>query len=68
MAWLAAAIAEALRVRGVPEPQATLAAQTGVTVFGVAYRQWLEEGEGRSLDDLEAEVLAEVRTLSLAAG
>jgi hypothetical protein len=39
-----------------------------VTVFGVAYRQWLEEGEGRSLDDLEAEVLAEVRTLSLAAG
>jgi AcrR family transcriptional regulator len=68
MAWLAAAIAEALRVRGIPEPQATLAAQTGVTVFGVAYRQWLEEGEGRSLDDLEAEVLAEVRTLSLAAG
>jgi hypothetical protein len=39
-----------------------------VTVFGVAYRQWLAEGEGRSLDDLEAEVLAEVRTLSLAAG
>jgi AcrR family transcriptional regulator len=68
MAWLSEAIAGALRVRGVPEPQATLAAQTGVTVFGVAYRQWLAEGEERSLDDLEAEVLAEVRTLSLAAG
>jgi AcrR family transcriptional regulator len=68
MAWLSGAIAGALRDRGVAEPQATLAAETGVTIFGVAYRQWLDEGEERSLSELEAEVLAEVRTLSLTTG
>ena len=64
MAWLSQGIAEALRGRGVGEPQATLAAETGVTVFGVAYRQWLAEGEERSLGTIEAEVLGEVRALS----
>ncbi len=64
MAWLSRAIAGALRDRGVAEPQATLAAETGVTVFGVAYRQWLTEGEERSLGELEADVLGEMRALS----
>ena len=64
MAWLSAGIAEALRRRGVPEPQATLAAETGVTVFSVAYRQWLADGEERSLAAIEVEVLGEVRALS----
>ena len=64
MAWLSAAIAEALRRRGIAEPQATLAAETGVTVFGVSYRQWLAEGEERSLAAIEDDVLREVRALS----
>ena len=42
-------------------------AKAPVTVFGVAYRQWLAEGEERSLGELEAEVLAEVPALSLRA-
>jgi AcrR family transcriptional regulator len=68
MAWLAEAIAEALRGRGVTEPQATLAAKTGVTVFSVAYRQWLAEDEKRSLGEIEADVLAKVRELSASVG
>lgn len=64
MAWLSGAMAGALRARGVPEPQATLAAETGVTVFNVAYRQWLGENEERSLGAIETEVLGEVRALA----
>jgi AcrR family transcriptional regulator len=64
MAWLSEAIAEALRGRGIADPRATLAAETGVTVFSVAYRQWLAEDEERSLGAIEADVLGEVRALS----
>jgi AcrR family transcriptional regulator len=65
MAWLGTAIAAALRERGIPEPHATLAAQTGVTVFGVAFRQWLAQGEERSLADIEDAVLSDLRTLAV---
>jgi AcrR family transcriptional regulator len=67
MAWLSAGIAGALRERGISEPQATLAAETGVTVFGVAFRQWLAEDEERSLADIEVDTLRDLRALSLAA-
>ncbi len=66
MAWLAAGIAEALRQRGIIEPQATLAAEAGVTVFGVAFRQWIAEQEERSLADIELEILGDLRALSTA--
>lgn len=65
MAWLADGIAGALRRRGVTEPQATLAAETGVTVFGVAFRQWIAAGEERSLADIERDVLGELRALTV---
>ncbi len=64
MAGLSDAIAGALCDRGVTEPHATLAAETGVTVFGVAFRQWIAAGEGRSLADLEREVLGQLRALT----
>jgi AcrR family transcriptional regulator len=64
MAWLSEAIAGALRERGVREPQATLAAESGVTVFGIAFRQWIAEGEERSLADVERDVLGELQGLS----
>jgi AcrR family transcriptional regulator len=66
MAWLSEAIAGALRQRGIVEPQATLAAETGVTVFGVAFRQWIADDEVRSLGDIATATLAEVRVMSLA--
>jgi AcrR family transcriptional regulator len=64
MASLASAVAAALRARDVPEPAATLAAASGVTVFSVAFGQWIAEGEQRSFVDLEHEVLAELETLA----
>ena len=68
LARLSEAIASGLRERAIPEPQATLAAETGVTVFGIAFRQWLAEGEERSLAELERDILADLRALTSPAG
>jgi len=43
LAALAAAVAGALRDRGVPEPAASLAAETGAAVFKVAFARWVGE-------------------------
>jgi AcrR family transcriptional regulator len=43
LAALATAVAGALRDRGVPEPAASLAAETGVAVFKVAFARWVSE-------------------------
>jgi AcrR family transcriptional regulator len=67
LAGLAAALAGALRARGIPEPAATLAAQSAATVFGVAFGQWIGEGETRSLRDITSDVLGELRKLTEAA-
>jgi AcrR family transcriptional regulator len=42
LASMASAVAEALRDRGVPEPNANLAAEAGVAVFKVAFVRWVE--------------------------
>ncbi len=64
LAALARVVAGALRERGIEEPQATLAAETGLTVFGVAFRQWIAEGEERSMGAIENDVLGDLRALS----
>jgi AcrR family transcriptional regulator len=64
LAGLAATVAEALRGRGIGEPAATLAAQSGATVFGIAFAQWIREGESRSLADIASDVLDELLSLS----
>jgi AcrR family transcriptional regulator len=61
---LAATVAEALRARGIGEPAATLAAQSGGTVFGIAFAQWIREGETRSLADIASDVLHELAGLA----
>ena len=43
LAALAAAVASALRDRGIPEPTASLAAETGVAVFKIAFVRWNSE-------------------------
>ncbi|MEU6171885.1 TetR/AcrR family transcriptional regulator [Streptantibioticus parmotrematis] len=60
---LAAAIAESLRARGVDELSATLAAKTGMIVFGTAFTLWIGEGEERSLADIADEVLRKLLEL-----
>jgi AcrR family transcriptional regulator len=66
-AGLAATVAKALRARGIGEPAATLAAQAGSTVFGIAFAQWIREGETRSLPDIASDVLNELASLTAAA-
>ena len=64
---LATTVAEALRARGIGEPAATLAAQSGANVFGIAFAQWLREDETRSLTAITSDVLHELLNLAGAA-
>ena len=43
LASLAAALADALRARGVKDPAASLTAEAGIAVFKVAFERWVEE-------------------------
>jgi len=63
MSRLAAGVAEALRERGVTEPAASLAAQTGIGVFHVTFTRWVAEGNTRGFGDLLQESIAEVRVV-----
>jgi AcrR family transcriptional regulator len=63
-AGLATTVAKALRARGIGDPAATLAAQSGATVFGIAFAQWIREGEDRSLADIASDVLHELVNLT----
>jgi AcrR family transcriptional regulator len=67
LAGLAVAVAGALRGRGIGEPAATLAAESGATVFGIAFAQWIREDETRSLADIASDVLTELLNLTGAA-
>ena len=64
LASLATTLADALRARDVDEPAATLAAESGTTVFGIAFTQWLRDGEERSLADIATDVLHELLALT----
>lgn len=57
-------VGQALRTRGVTEPGATLAAESGITVFGVAFGQWVGDTEERSFADTAAQVFRELVTLT----
>ncbi|MGW3966538.1 TetR family transcriptional regulator [Amycolatopsis sp. NPDC005003] len=67
LASIAATVADALRRRGIGDVAATLAAESGATVFAIAFTQWIREDEQRSLADIAAEVLRELRTLTATA-
>ena len=61
LAALASAVAGALRDRGVPEPGASLAAETGVAVFKVAFARWVSEPGQPDLPGIFRELMAELR-------
>jgi AcrR family transcriptional regulator len=67
LAGLAEMVAGALLARGVPESTARLAAESGLTVFGVAFGKWIAEGEERSFLDIEREVLGELVAMATGA-
>jgi AcrR family transcriptional regulator len=50
-------LTRAFAARGVPTTDARVAAETGVAAFYLAFRQWIAEGEERSLGEIERDVL-----------
>ncbi|PCN48597.1 TetR family transcriptional regulator [Curtobacterium sp. 'Ferrero'] len=52
-----------LRDRAVPEPTATIAAETAVTVFHLSFQQWIAPDEDRSFAEVVAERLAALTDL-----
>ena len=64
LAALAAALADALRRRGVREPAASLTAEAGIAVFRVAFERWVEESNQRDLPRLIRESLDELRAVT----
>jgi len=61
---LAAAIKGALVDRGVSTNAAILAAQSGVTVFHVAFARWVQQSDPTALRRLIAESLQELRSVT----
>jgi AcrR family transcriptional regulator len=70
MATLSAAVADALRRRGVTDPGASLAAEAGVAVFRVAFQRWVgqpgDSGDtgGQTLAQLIRQSLAELKAVT----
>ncbi len=65
-AALAAAMHAAMLARGTADPAASVAAETAATVFSLAFQQWIRPGEDRTLAQIAAGVLAEVRRFAAA--
>jgi AcrR family transcriptional regulator len=64
LASLAAESAAALRDRGVPEPAATLVAETGVTLFRVAFEKWIADTSSDSFSQGIRSALDQLKTLT----
>ncbi len=64
LATIAAALAAALRERGVAGPAAALAAEAGLVAFRVAFERWVAEPEARDLPELIRATLDELRAVS----
>jgi AcrR family transcriptional regulator len=58
---LVAAMAGALRERGVPEPTAGLAAELGVRAFDAAYARWVDATVEATFPELARQTLEELR-------
>ncbi len=61
---LATAITQALRERGVEEPAASLAAQTGIGVFHVAFATWIAPTNTRTYAEIARALLTELKTVT----
>ncbi|MEW2354921.1 TetR/AcrR family transcriptional regulator [Spirillospora sp. NPDC029432] len=64
LATLAEALTGALRGRGVPEPAASLAAETGIAVFKVAFERWIGDTGEADLPHYIRESLDALRTVT----
>jgi AcrR family transcriptional regulator len=66
LASLSAALAEALRGRGVAAPAARLAAEAAITIFKVAFDRWVGGPDEPTLPELIRESLAQLRDMTAA--
>lgn len=64
LASLTARISAALEQRGVPAWTASLSAEAGVALFKVAFRRWVEDGDGAGLADHLRRALQELASAS----
>ena len=64
LASIASALAEALRRRGVGEPDASLAAEAGMAVFRVAFDRWTAEANEEQFPQLVREAFDHLKTVS----
>jgi AcrR family transcriptional regulator len=64
LADYATAIAATLKQRGVGEPQATMAAEAGMTVFRVAFSQWVNGTDDQELADIMRDSLVTLRAVA----
>jgi AcrR family transcriptional regulator len=64
LATYAAAVADALRRRGVGDPQAALAAEAGMTVLRVGLGDWANDDRDRELTAVLEEGLAQLRAVA----
>ena len=67
LASLSAALADALRQRGVDDASASLAAEAGVAVFKIAFRRWTEQAERTDLSQLIGESFAGLKAVTAGA-
>jgi AcrR family transcriptional regulator len=63
-ASLAAAMADALRGRGVPEPAASLAANAGLVAFKEAFARWVSAPDEHDLSRLIREALDQLKSIT----
>jgi AcrR family transcriptional regulator len=67
LSLLAAAVADALRRRGVSDTAASLTADTGIAIFSAAFTAWINEPEHREFPLLIREAFDELRTVTAGA-
>jgi AcrR family transcriptional regulator len=67
LATLAAALADALRRRGVADPAAELASEAGIAVFKVAFERWVSPSNHQDLSQLIGESLDQLRAVTMGA-
>lgn len=63
-ASLAAAMARALRARGLGNTAATLAAHTGITIMHVAFEQWVDDPDQAPFQQIARDALAQLRDIA----
>jgi AcrR family transcriptional regulator len=66
LASMSAALADGLRRRGVPDPDASLAAEAGIVVLRVGFERWVSEPDGADLSQHMRAALDRLKTITTA--